>query len=47
MYGILLANKSTSGCPSMSNSNAIKCFVYGSLSLNKNVQIMLCDHSWV
>ena len=41
MYGFLSANKSTPDCPSMSNSNAMKQFAYGLLSLNKNVQIML------
>ena len=36
----LSANKSTTDCPSMSNSNVMKQFAYGLLNLNNNVQIM-------
>ena len=41
MYGFLSPNKSISDCPNMSNSNVMKKFVFGLLSLKTNVQIIL------
>ena len=41
MYGFLSPNKSISDCPNMSNSNVMKKFACGLLSLKTNVQIIL------